>query len=655
MIKEIRLKNFKAFGKEQTFELAPLTLLFGRNSVGKSTMVQAMQLLTQSIRHQNWRIHPSLEGRPKLELQPYVDGGEVDLGDAMSCLHKSAAETGKDPKPATITFQMEGLENPTIMREKWSKIAPVLFEMSLGERHKLVMTQGGVGDRPGEGPTLRITKSDSEDAFREGRIDLPDIEWRLGLGAKGSTSDTVNSGGVVWSSSRKAGLDAAANRVLDSHFFDAIHADLDYSEIHPWMWTQILGAISWFLAKDRKRWDDDCFPLFGARGEVVLDNTTIPLFYAMSGGTGEEQAGIFGRERIREWRPQAAYYWLLAVTGVASDWEVSDMYQRADDLCTSHIAPVLSWLADAVKHENINSYVDDLRKLLDQNSLEDIENFDLYEPILERLKRHEDIAAAGFAFARLVIERGIAYSGERVIRDGRIPRRLGEIEYVKAVRDEFPRFMRSSQMASSADSKARPVGTRSFSSRRGGSDYRFGELGDLGRVNEVLRSLSIPYELDQRVLASGHFWELVVREQSGDGHREMNLADVGFGIGQLVPLAMALVARTPCTVIEEPEAHLHPGLQSKLGDLFIESVAPEKKRRKSPAKQIIAETHSEHLVLRILRRIREGRISPDQVSILYVDRVDGESTVKRLHIDEEGEFIDKWPHGFFEDRWEDLE
>ena len=119
MIKEIRLKNFKAFGKEQTFELAPLTLLFGRNSVGKSTMVQAMQLLTQSIRHQNWRIHPSSEGRPKLELQPYVDGGEVDLGDAMSCLHKSAAETGKDPKPATITFQMEGLENPTIMREKW--------------------------------------------------------------------------------------------------------------------------------------------------------------------------------------------------------------------------------------------------------------------------------------------------------------------------------------------------------------------------------------------------------------------------------------------------------------------------------------------------------------------------------------------------------
>ena len=81
--------------------------------------------------------------------------------------------------------------------------------------------------------------------------------------------------------------------------------------------------------------------------------------------------------------------------------------------------------------------------------------------------------------------------------------------------------------------------------------------------------------------------------------------------------------------------------------------------------QIIAETHSEHLLLRLLRRIRQAAdpdrsldphsLGRESVVVLYVDpNPDGMSTVKHLRISREGEFIDRWSHGFFEERWTEL-
>lgn len=120
--------------------------------------------------------------------------------------------------------------------------------------------------------------------------------------------------------------------------------------------------------------------------------------------------------------------------------------------------------------------------------------------------------------------------------------------------------------------------------------------------------------------------------------------DVGIGISQVLPvLVMSYGSTGKLIAIEQPEIHLHPALQAELGDVFIESALGER------GNTFILETHSEHLILRILRRIREKKLEPDSVGVLFVSPTKTGSYVQQLGIDKDGDFIDEWPGGFFEE------
>ena|SRR5450759_4519163 len=105
--------------------------------------------------------------------------------------------------------------------------------------------------------------------------------------------------------------------------------------------------------------------------------------------------------------------------------------------------------------------------------------------------------------------------------------------------------------------------------------------------------------------------------------------------------------------MEQPEIHLHPALQAELGDVFITSALGEQKNT------FILETHSEHLILRIMRRLRESyagklpshlpQIKPEDVSVLYVEPARGGSVVREMSLNERGELVKAWPGGFFEE------
>lgn len=126
------------------------------------------------------------------------------------------------------------------------------------------------------------------------------------------------------------------------------------------------------------------------------------------------------------------------------------------------------------------------------------------------------------------------------------------------------------------------------------------------------------------------------------GEKNINLASMGSGISQLVPVIVQtiLTPKKGCIVIEQPEIHLHPAAQAALGELFIKYAKNDK--------QLIVETHSEHLLLRIRRRIAEGKISPDLVSIFFVDKRKNETRIRKLDLQKDGHFK-KWPTGFFEE------
>ena len=144
----------------------------------------------------------------------------------------------------------------------------------------------------------------------------------------------------------------------------------------------------------------------------------------------------------------------------------------------------------------------------------------------------------------------------------------------------------------------------------------------------------------------------------------VSLQDVGVGISQVLPvLIAAVIGQDNLIAIEQPEIHIHPKLQAELGDVFIESALGENKNT------FLLETHSEHLILRILRRIRETTekklpeafkkvcpdgISPEDVAVLYVEPGGDGARVIELPVTPDGDFTKPWPGGFFAERIREL-
>lgn len=135
---------------------------------------------------------------------------------------------------------------------------------------------------------------------------------------------------------------------------------------------------------------------------------------------------------------------------------------------------------------------------------------------------------------------------------------------------------------------------------------------------------------------------------SSSGAR-VNLADLGSGIAQVLPLVVRRFqlegpswsrALPTLQIIEQPELHLHPAANAVVGDLLIDMAS-------KGTMQILAETHSENLVLRVRRRVAEGLIDPTQVALYWIDNEDATSaTVRRMEIESDG-WVEGWPDGVF--------
>jgi predicted ATPase len=177
-------------------------------------------------------------------------------------------------------------------------------------------------------------------------------------------------------------------------------------------------------------------------------------------------------------------------------------------------------------------------------------------------------------------------------------------------------------------------------------------------VNRWLEKFEVPYTVSVEEIGNEVLGDLAMLKLR-DNRTGVWVAatDVGFGIGQLLPVIIqgaiasrshTASGRTSTICVEQPEIHLHPRLQANIADFFISTM-------RDNGCQWIIETHSEALMLRIQRRIREATITSADVAVVFVEPAgDCGSRILNLRIDERGNFLDEWPGGFFEDSFTEI-
>ncbi|MCW1976108.1 AAA family ATPase [Xanthomonas campestris] len=147
----------------------------------------------------------------------------------------------------------------------------------------------------------------------------------------------------------------------------------------------------------------------------------------------------------------------------------------------------------------------------------------------------------------------------------------------------------------------------------------------------------------------------VVQVAAGNLDFKVDFADTGAGFSQCLPVVVQNFAyqsgqlNAPILVVEQPELHLHPAAHGDMADLMMDSVIS--------GAVCVVETHSEQFISRIRRRIAEGKISCEMVSILSVDHIDPGSDevepLRAISFNERGE-PSAWPRGVFEESLDDL-
>lgn len=166
-------------------------------------------------------------------------------------------------------------------------------------------------------------------------------------------------------------------------------------------------------------------------------------------------------------------------------------------------------------------------------------------------------------------------------------------------------------------------------------------------VAHWLKTMGVIDSFDVAAIGKGRK-EHEVRVKVARGSAEVLITDVGFGVSQLLPvLVQCYYAQPGATVIfEQPEIHLHPRVQAVLADVLVDASA-------RGGVQFVVESHSEHFLRRLQRRVAEEKISAAQVALYFCGVEDGHSVMTELQVDEYGS-INNWPKDFFGDEMGDL-
>ena len=546
MLRSMQLENFKAFGQRTVIPLAPITLIFGQNSSGKSSILQSLNLLKQT------RESRDVEAL----LLPRTENGFADLGSFQEMLFDHELKR-------TLTIRLDVVVDDNqrglgIVPRFLRRAKTIGLELSFSRKRKE------------DEITLDAFKLCGED--RAGHIaafekcDMPREMRRYA--------------GMPYRSERRRGTELVrATRCTQ------ISSDPAYWQpAYDWSVREKSRLIA-MLVEARKTFQED---------------RAIP---AMRGLLDDEEQGAEGRGRL-----------LAAIEDhiqfVTSDFTFDDYVQRMvreqlnQIVALDGFIPTLSGRPDG------------------DQGLDFILNRVLGRPGTRR-DWSLDIGASAI-FAGRAVEQA-----------------LGSLFPLGPFRKPPSRWYIFT------GTTPQDVGYQGHLL----PDLLFRHNDLLRDTNEWLKALDIGYEIKLHHLGerSSDLFELRLLDTRRESLVEVGLSDVGFGISQILPFVVqSLAASDQIISVEQPEVHIHPRLQADLGDLLIEAIKEPRRN------QFIIETHSEHLALRLQRRVREKKLLPDQISMVYVSRGPNGATLQPLRLDEDGDFMDDFPGGFFPERLREL-
>ncbi len=162
------------------------------------------------------------------------------------------------------------------------------------------------------------------------------------------------------------------------------------------------------------------------------------------------------------------------------------------------------------------------------------------------------------------------------------------------------------------------------------------------RIVDNLETLGLAKDFEVVTISKKTSSRIVsIRVSPSNKRQKVTIADVGFGLSQVLPLVVKDARVSNGGLIAyQPEVHLHPYAQSRLADIFVSSALR--------GNQVFVETHSPDLILRLQKLIADGVIPAKDVSVFCFENAAGASSIERIDFDGAGSPNIKWPSGFLD-------
>lgn len=541
LLRALSLKNFKGFSDEVRIELRPITLLFGANSAGKSSVLQALQYMREILDRQNVNADRTLQG-----------GEAVDLGGFANLVH------GRDPKR-----QIEIAIEMALDEESIPELVPEPFE---------------------DWQTQDSDVWEFYNTLQEIRRRVVSVSVRLI---------------VAWSEQREA----------------------------PVVVGYQVGTNGEWCVKFESTAD--------GRDTRMRINRENPIFMVE-----REVEELIDLEALDEWVSPRDF----------QDTRDADLVEDSSERQGKRLVSVVGDLFFAVKEAGLERPGDGLRSWLTQ-----------LNGALPRLDQMLSIPAPGAQGAEnvYVAREFTAFMSWLTVGPAVLLRdQLRKMRYIGPLRRIPPRGFEVSLTKSDS---AWSDGMAAWETLVTGSQDLVKRVSDwmqspakLGTGYAVTRKSYQEFDTNHPVPQP--IGPIRKRAQLEDGTGlTLHPQDVGVGISQVLPVVVAAQDGAASVVcIEQPELHIHPAVQVGLGDLFIDGAVNQ-------GLSFLIETHSEHLVMRLQRRLREvmsseleegsPRIDPSLVTMLYLCRNEaGAVSATPIGLTEQGKFDSAWPNGFFPER-----